>query len=90
MGHNNCYTVLFLVWYFAYIIDRLSVCCSSRTWVNRSLKLQAGARFSLVRVEVITDANILSLVFGAACHVISWIDTYQLNYAGSYHRRLDS
>jgi len=64
--------VLFLVWYFAYIIDRLSVRCSSRTWVNRSLKFQAGARFSLVRVEVITDASILSLVFwcGLPCNFL--------------------
>ena len=37
LGRNNCYTMLFPVWYFAYIIDRLSVSCLSRTWVNHSL-----------------------------------------------------
>jgi hypothetical protein len=70
MGHNNCCTMLFVVWYFAYIIDRLSVCCSSRTWVNHSLKFLAGAEFSLVRDEFLIDANILSLVFwcGLPCN----------------------
>jgi hypothetical protein len=63
--------MLFLVWYFAYIIDRLSVCCSSRTWVNRSLKFQAGAGFSILRVEVLTNANNLSLVFcGLPCNFL--------------------